>query len=279
MTRAWRKLLVLLSVTAGLGLLAVYGPHTQPDPEAERLTPLLSSEINQIRLERPGRDTVALTRDGSNWRLTAPITARANPIRAAALASLAGASSNIVYATTEVRPEALGLGATALVLQLNDTSLRIGTREEVRDLRYVQNAGRVFLVQDRFYHHVSATTAGFVDPAPIDPARRIVGLITPRFELESTESGLKWQPQTAFASADDAAVWLATLHSLSALAVSFTDYSAKWQPAVTVRFESGPSERFVYRSTQRRVWIARPEVDLQYEIPNARARELDLLKP
>jgi hypothetical protein len=266
-------------MTGGLGLLAIYGPHMQTGPKAERLTSLARSQVNHIRLQRPGQDTVTLRREGRNWHVTAPITARANPIRAAALASLAGASSNIVYATTAIRPDALGLGATALVLHLNDISLRIGTREEVRDLRYVQNAGRVFLVQDRFYHHVSATTAGFVDPVLIDPTRRIASVRTPRFELESTESGLRWRPQTAFASADDAAAWLARWHSLSALAVSFADYSAKWHPAMTVRFESGHSEQFVYRSAHGRVWIAQPEVDLQYEIPTSRAKALGLVKP
>jgi hypothetical protein len=278
-TRAGRQLAILLTMTIGLALFAAYGPHSKPGPDAERLTTLLPTQITQIRLERPGRDPIALKHDGNKWRVTAPILARANPIRAGALASLAGASSNVVYARADVKAKALGLGATALVLRLNDTILRIGTREEVRGLRYVQNAGRVFLLQDRFYHHVSATTAGYVDLALFDRAKRIVSIKTHEISLESAASGLLWQPRSAFPSADQAATWLATWRNISALVVSFTDYSAKWHPAATVIFETGKSERLVYRSERGRVWIARPETDFQYEIPTSHAKTLGLLEP
>lgn len=272
-------MVTLLLVTSVLGLIAVFGPHSNPAEQAERLTSLAPSEVTQIRLERAARDPVALRRDNGGWQLVAPITGRANPIRAAALASLAGGSSNIAYPTSEVDVEGLGLGAEALVLRLNDVELRIGGREEVRGLRYVQNGARVFLVQDRFYHHVSATTPGFVDPALFDPKDSIIAIRAPEFDVESGESGLTWHPPTAFASADDAATWLATWRNLSALTVSFADYSVSWQPAVTVQFASGASERLVFRTQQGRVWVARPDHDLQYELPATRAKALGLVAP
>ena len=274
MFRVWRNVIVLLVVAGGLAWLAIFGPRNNTGPETASLTALQPEAVTRIRLERPHQDPVVLIRGASGWRLRAPFEARANPIRAAALASLAGATTNITYDTAQTEPEALGLGASAVILQLNDTRLAIGTREDVRGLRYVRNANRVFLVQDRFYHHVTATSAGFVDPAVLDPQERVSSIVTPAFEIESGGNGLRWRPESAFASADDAATLLSVWRGLSALSVGFANYRAKWQPAATVTFDSGASVRFMYRTSQGRVWLMRPDLDLEYELPRSRAKTL-----
>lgn len=109
-------LTVVLLLIVGLVLLKTLVLDAKPDTPATEDTQALidadSADIRSVRVERAGRDTLAFTRDGDEWRMTEPVPAKAQKWAVQDIVDkLAGAKPLRTIAPTseDASPELTGL--------------------------------------------------------------------------------------------------------------------------------------------------------------------------
>lgn len=275
MRQLWLK---LAAATLMLTMLITFAwlsraPGTS-DTQALNLTALAPDAVLDIRVQRRDGSLVALARRAGDWWVTKPFEIRANPVRAAAIASLAGATTNVFYAVRDVPLAASGLEPPLLVLALNGTALEIGARQPVDDLRYVRVEERVALLKDQFFHHLNQTVAGFVHPAPLPPEARVVAIRTAQFEVRTANGKWSWSRSADVASADAIAALVGRWQTASAMAVETMDYTKPWKGEVSVTLKSGKVLEFRVREDTQHLWLGLPALDLQYRFPSGRGRAL-----
>ena len=275
----WLKLTIAALVLSGLITLVLLDPKLADEVPAQTisLTTLAPADVDHIIVSRSSGNRIELKRDQNaptNWRLVAPIQARANPVRAAAIASLAGARSNLSYAVAGAKLAELNLSPPQIQLRLNNAVIGIGGRQELDDLRYVRTGAQVLLLQDRFVYHLSNNAATYVDPALFTSATKLVQIQTPEVELRLHQGEWQWSPQAAFQSVDEIAALVSLWLSLSALEVATMDYERTWLEAAVLTTADGTALRLLYTRDNTRVWLGVPTQDLQYGITVPRAEAL-----
>jgi hypothetical protein len=299
MRKTWIKLLSAVLVMAALTALVLSEPQlTQDSPgQSFKLTTLSPNEVVSITLTQANKAPITLKRVAASqstsaqtspasadsaaaanntqiWLMTAPLSARANPVRAAAIASLAGALSNIAYDSTDLELAKFGLVPPKIQLTLNDIVIAIGARQELDDLRYLMRDGQVLLMQDRFYHHLNKSPPGYIDPALFADDAKLIAIHTDSFEARMSEGSWTWQPASAFKSADEVVALAAQWRLASATEVRMMDYQLQWSDTVRVEIQGRPPIRLMLARDNNRTWLGRPDTDLQYALTQQRARTL-----
>jgi hypothetical protein len=171
MRARWTLNLLLLLLVALLSTLA------QRDLERERraaiLTELDPTAIAEIVMERPGTPDVRLLREGGDWRMESPYRV---PAEGGRIAQLVGIAATPVYRSLPQTGAAEGLGLTPARarLSLDGLVLRFGDTDPIDKRRYVAVGGQVHLIDDGFWHHLSAPAEAYVSrrllPADLVPA-------------------------------------------------------------------------------------------------------------
>jgi hypothetical protein len=166
MRARWTLNLILLIVVAGLGWAVLR--DLREAEETSRLTGMDPALIEGVELTRPGRDSLRLERlGGGGWRLTAPFRIAADPQRVARLLGVVEAAVVRSFPASGVDLEHLGLEPDPVRISLGGQTLRFGGTDPIDGLRYVGSGDLVFLVQDLYYHLLTAPTSDYVDLHPL----------------------------------------------------------------------------------------------------------------
>ena len=142
---------LFLAATAALLALAVFAevrreqamardPLTMIDPASVRSLAVSCSNCTTRRFEKV---------DG-HWMMRAPHDARANDGAVMRLAAIASAPVRNRRAASELDPKKIGLDPPLATLDVDGTVLKFGATDAIRNDRYVEVAGMVALVPDRF---------------------------------------------------------------------------------------------------------------------------------
>lgn len=157
----WTLNLVLLLLVGLLSLLA----HRELEQERRvpALTTLAPGGIDEIRLERPGEEPIALLREPRGWRMESPYSVAANAGRVDQLVRIAATE---VFRSMPEGDSAtrLGLEPARVRLSLDGLLLRFGDTDPLADHRYVATGGQVHLIGDGFQHHLIAPAEAYVSP-------------------------------------------------------------------------------------------------------------------
>jgi len=166
MRARWTLNLVLLILVAGLDWAVLR--DLREAEESIRLTGMDPAHIEGVELVRPGRDTLRLERvTGGGWRMTAPYRIGADPQRVARLLAVVQAPVVRSFPASGVDLQGLGLEPDPVRISLGGQTLRFGGTEPIDGLRYVGSADLVFLIQDVYYHLLTAPASDYVDPHPL----------------------------------------------------------------------------------------------------------------
>ena len=149
MTR-WARINLLLGVLAA-GLLTVHLWPQGTQSAAGLLTDLTADVIQDIRIERGRRLTLALARDADGWTLTHPQPRPANAHRVAQLLAIALAPVSFRYPLADDAGR-YGLDEPAAVLQFDDRRLTFGDRDPTQQGRYVLVDDEVCVVDDLYFN-------------------------------------------------------------------------------------------------------------------------------
>lgn len=157
----WLANLVLLMVVVVLGAAA----QRELERETPRLTDIDPTTVSRIRLDRPQQPPLVIARADGGWRLEAP---EAMPADRARVEALLGVAQAIIRGTLPQGAESasLGLDPPRVQLTIDGVSLAFGDTEPLAQRRYVALGGVLHLIEDRWWHLLTAPPAHFSETAP-----------------------------------------------------------------------------------------------------------------
>jgi hypothetical protein len=264
---------VLLVVVAGLAALIALAP----DREARRALEPLSNEnpraVSRIRLDPGAGGRIELHRVEGVWNLVDPIRIAANDFRVNALVGVLEAP---VHARIDGPPEDLarfGLTSPQGRIVLDDTEILFGDTEPIHGRRYLLHDGRIALVDDAFFSHLSSSAANYVYPALLgrNPSPR--NILLPGLRVYRQAGDWRMDSPHANASTDAIEKLVDAWRQAQATAVRPYEPSLDWSDEIRVEQADG-NLRFALARTEYELILGRPELGIQYHLTKATGARL-----
>ena len=259
----------LLALIAVLTAVAVLKPGKKEEPQPT----LVAGELNSLnRVTLQNKDTLTFEKKDGLWVLTAPFAAPVNQVRMRQLVEVGQAVSSARY---PIKPEELaqfGLDRPQATLTLGDTTLQFGNTDPINMRRYVRIGDTLHLVDDNFFHHLTASATDYVDKKLIPEGAKIRQIELPGLKIMKGAEG-RWTAEPAGDGKTDWAELASTWATARAIEVKRLE---KDTPGETIRVtlnEGSPIEFLILRK-QPSLTLARRDLGLQYEITADTARDL-----
>lgn len=274
--------LILLAIV--ISLLWLSQREQAPEEEAATLSTLETEDIELIQIAREGKVNLRLERQQSQWILTAPFNARANPTRVNLLLSLLKAPVHGEFQPMdEAALQQFGLSDPEVILSMNNEQFAFGGVESISENRYVLHQGMIFLVQDDVTPLLTASAGSFVDNRLIAEASQLTRLSLPstldsddRINL-SLQDG-QWQSDNVELSADAMKMLADSWQHAYAMQVRYlndTALSRLQEPQVTLWLaDHSEPVQLLMRQNGDTLQLINPALRLQYDFPLAMLSQL-----
>lgn len=269
MKGAWWRTAVLAAAVAALGLFAYLKPATTPGEHA--LSSIAPGAARAMRIERPGREEIALEKRGTDWFLTAPFAAPADPLQVERLLAVAQAKSPVRLAAAELAR--FDLERPAARLTIDAQPFDFGIVSEASREQYVLTGGAVYTISPRYGAALPTGAIALV-------ARQLLGgsEIPVRIEVSgftvAKEDG-KWvvKPAAGEPSQDDLQGWIDDWRHASALHV---ERYGKGEPVAEVKMQlrDNTALSLGILSREPEVALLRADHQLVYYLSSGAARRL-----
>lgn len=203
MRNRWLLNLALLAFIVALALLVKYQPGKrveEKDRSGPPLTAIAADDIQRIRLERPQQEPIVLVRDGAEWRLDAPVKARADRFRVDGLLQLAGVRTEGKLPASDLQK--FGLDRPLARVWLNDAEIRFGSMHALQELQYVWFNGEVALVPAGNARALGTRLEDFFSTALLEKDRKPLAFALPDFKVALEGGTWKRTPAIADLSGD-----------------------------------------------------------------------------
>jgi hypothetical protein len=259
----------LLALIAVLTAVAVLKPGKKEEPQPTLVAGELNS-LNRVTLQNKG--TLTFEKKDGLWVLTAPFAAPVNQVRMRQLVEVGQAVSSARY---PIKPEELaqfGLDRPQATLMLGDTTLKFGNTDPINMRRYVRIGDTLHLVDDNFFHHLTASATDYVDKKLIPEGTKIRQIELPGLKIIKGAEG-RWTAEPAGDGKTDWAELASTWATARAIEVKRLEKDA---PGGTIRvtFNEGSPIEFLILRKEPSLTLARRDLGLQYEITADTARDL-----
>ena len=201
MTKRWLLNLALTLFVIALALVVKFQPGRPPATPERALTDIVAESVQGITLERPGEAAIAFVRDGQDWRMTAPLHARADRFRLEGLLQLLSAKVKDRFPVTGDLAQ-FGLDKPLAQLRLGQTEVDVGGMHALNDLRYVRYRGEIYLVPNASVRPALSPLADFFSARIIEENRKPVGFDLASFHLRLEDGSWKLTPENKNISSD-----------------------------------------------------------------------------
>ena len=259
----------LLAVIAVLATIAIL----KPGKNVVESTPLLALDLQGLnRVTLKNKETLVFEKKDGLWTLTSPFAAPVNQVRVGQLLDITKAVSEANYPLKSDDLAQFGLDAPQAVLGLDDTTLQFGGNDPIKMRRYVRIAETLHLVEDNFFHHLTATATDYVDKRLIPEGARIRDIKLPDLKASRDQQG-KWtvepHAKTGIDLAELASAW-ATARAIDV---------KRWNPVaegetIQIGFNEGEALEFVIINKSPELVLGRKDLGLQYTLTAETSREL-----
>lgn len=260
--------LVLLAIIAVLATLAFFEPGKKTE-ESKPLAAVDEKALTAITLKN--QDTITFEKKDGHWKLAAPFQAPVNEIRVKQLLDITKANPEAQY---PVKAEDLGqyeLDKPKATLILGSTTLLFGGTDPINMRRYVKIGDTLYLVNDDFFHHLSAGATDYVDKKLLPESAKVKEIVLPGLKATLGADG-KWTREPAGDKPDLSE--LATLWTTArAIDVKRLEGQAKGD-TVHIGLAEGNPVAFVIVQRDPEPILARQDLGLQYELTGETARQL-----
>lgn len=268
----------LLAVVAVLGLIVWLQPGHKPPAAPPTLTALKPSEVHTIRIERQQGKTIELAKVDDQWRMKAPIDARANDWR---VQSLLRVTQNHSLGANPVKGLDLaqyGLDKPAARLFLDKLEIDFGTTTPLGNRRYVRIGNTIHLIDDVAYYHLLGSYTGFVSYRLLPDPAKIERVALPGLTLVMRNGDWRPQPRPVHYSADALTQLVDAWRYASALSVEpYTPAKGKSTDTGEIRIQLAQRQKpLVFRIVARKpdLILARPDLGIEYHLPKDQAKAL-----
>ena len=248
----------LLALAAGLAIVIVLVPgEGGRGIDLEPLSDTDPRAVSRVRLETDAGGTIALQRSEDGWGLAEPIAIAANDFRIDTLLGVLKAPVHARFDADAGQLDRFGLAAPRARIQLDQDEILFGNTEPIHGRRYLLYDGRVALIDDAFFSHLSSSAANYVHPSPLgrDPNPRSIRL--------SKERG----------AGDEAAELVDGWRNAQATAVRPFEPSLEWSDEIVVE-NAGGELRFDVARTRYEVILGRRDLGIQYHLTKSAGERL-----
>jgi hypothetical protein len=279
MMRTWAVLLLLALAVAGLSLFVYTSKRNAPEGEAHALSALKPADVKRMRVEvlSPPTDdgsksptsteaagrghAIELERTEQGWRMTAPITARAEEAQVERLLGILDARSVARYPARELAR--YGLDRPSVALVLNDERFGLGGVNTVTQEQYVLAGDAVYAVPLAQRVAIPRNAESLLARSLFAPGEAPV-----RFELETFTASLhegKWTfaPLEEEPGPDERNAWVAAWRQANATRVAPHD-GRKAVSTVTVTLQDDRALAIGVLQREPELVLLRPDERLQY---------------
>ena len=259
----------LLALIAILAAVAVLKPGKKEEPQPTLVAGKLDA-LNHVTLQNKEKLTFE-KRDGL-WWLTAPFAAPVNQVRMRQLLEVGQAASSAHY---PIKPEELaqfGLDQPQATLALGDSILQFGTTDPINMRRYVRMGDTLHLVDDNFFHHLTASATDYVDKKLIPEGAEIRQIELPGLKAMKGANG-HWTAEPAGDGKTDWAELASTWATARAIEVKRLEKDSQGDTIRISLNEGSPIEYIILRK-QPALTLARRDLGLQYEMTADTSRDL-----
>lgn len=269
---------VLLVLVAGLAAFITLAPEREAPMDREPLSRENPRAISRIRLHPVEGAPISLRRTEGVWYLTDPIRIAANDFRVNALIGVLAAP---VHARIEASADELGrfgLAPPRARVRLDEIEILFGDTQPLNGRRYLLHDGRVALVDDAYFSHLSSSAANYVDPAVLgrDASPREIELP----DLRVLREGDTWRLDATDeeANAETITNLVDLWRNAQATAVRPYEPSLDWKEQIRVKL-ADRDLRFDLARTEYEVILGRPELQIQYHLTKSTGARLLALEP
>ena len=188
-----RNVLNMCLGVAALGLGAAVFFSQKKEDKGPPLTPYAAEAINHIRIDHPGSPAIELSRQGTQWMLTAPVKTEADPFEVNGILSVASLEAQTTLEPAQVDLKELKLDPPQYTLTLNDQKLEFGGEEPIKYRRYIRSNGKIVLVSDPPSAALDADYSDLVVKTLLPTGADILSIELPEFTIRKSEDGKGWR--------------------------------------------------------------------------------------
>jgi hypothetical protein len=277
LVRRWLLNFVLLLLIVGVGGYAWYRsrhPHEEAKPLLTNVDP---KSVQTIEIERAREPLVQLERRDGEWRLRAPLAARADSFAVESLLRVLRAPIDSRITPADADLARYGLAPSALGVRFDNTEIRFGEMHPLKDETYVEVGSAVYLISNQYRAQVAAPYTNLIDGRLIEPDAKPIRFKLPDFTLTLKDGTWQREPPIASLSSDRINAFVDDWRHARALQVQ--KYSGKKPQAhVLMTFADAAGDkterRFELLARTPELIVYRPDEGLEYHFPEDTAERL-----
>jgi len=213
----WLLNLGLLLAIAALAAFLLY-TRGREAADGPRLTDVAPASIARLRLERNGAPIV-LEKTGDQWRLAAPVRARANPFNVERLLRLAAARSEARFPFAPGEADKYGLKKPQARVWLDDEEIAFGALHPFHNQQYVRYRGEAHLIAAHHFAPAALPYTDYLDTRLFEEERRPVAFALPDFTLTLRDGIWRREPEDKTIASDRINDFVAEWRNARALSV------------------------------------------------------------
>ena len=192
--RRWLLNAGLLGLIAALAWIVVQRSGQQKDTPGPPLTGLSAAAVSHVRIERPEQPAIAIEKTGNEWKLTAPLPARANRLNVENLLHVLSAPAETRFPAVAAELPQYGLEKPSARVWLENEEIAFGALHPLKNQIYVLHNNEAALIPG---YHLSAATysyTNFIDSRLFEEDRKLASLRLPGFMLSLKDGVWRRQP-------------------------------------------------------------------------------------
>jgi hypothetical protein len=259
----------LLALIAILAAVAVLKPGKKEEPQPTLVAGKLDA-LSRVTLQN--KEKLTFEKMDGLWWLTAPFAAPVNQVRMRQLLEVGQAVSSAHYPIKPGELAQFGLNQPQATLNLGDNMLQFGTTDPINMRRYVRIGDTLHLVDDNFFHHLTASATDYVDKKLIPEGAKIRQIELPGLKAMKGADG-HWTAESAGDGKTDWAELASTWATARAIEVKRLEKDSQGD-TIRITLHEGPPVEFVILRKEPALTLARRDLGLQYEITADTSRDL-----
>lgn len=261
--------------------LAIFIAITSEKEERLVLEPLGNENprsVSRIRLELGGGEIIELRRTDSAWQLVDPIHITANDFRVNALLRVLEAPVHARIDTGEQQLAPFGLAPARARVLLDGEEILFGSTEPIHGRRYLLYNGKIALVDDTYFSHLSSSAANYVHPALLGRDPSLQSILLPDARIFQQADNWRLDSNDDSASDDDITRLVDAWRHAQATAVRPYEQSLDWTDEISIGLADG-NVRFDLARTEYELIFGRADLGIQYHMTKGASAHLLNIKP
>jgi hypothetical protein len=217
--RRWLLNAGLLGLIAALAWMVAHRMDQEKDIPGPPLTDLSAAAVSHVRIERPEQPAIAIEKTGNEWKLTAPMPARANRLNIENLLHVLSAPAETRFPAVTAELSQYGLEKPLARVRLENEEIAFGTLHPLKNQIYVLYNNEVALIPG---YHLSAATypyTNYIDSRLFEADRKLTSLRLPGFMLSLKDGVWRRQPADKKLTSDRVNDFASEWQNASALGV------------------------------------------------------------